>query len=299
MFGLVGGSGRGAYRAAMRAFLMGGSGLVGRAVSRRLLTAGWDVDVVGRDATHLPADLAEGGVRFFPADRSDTAALVAAFGGGADLLVDCLCYTARHAGDLLALAGNAASTVMISSKAVYADAAGRHANSAEPPRFDGPIDESQATVPAGEMDFNSRTGYGPNKVAAENVLLDSGLPVTVFRPSKIHGDGALPAQTWVFVKRVLDRRPVVLLAHGGRGVDHASAAANIAALAEAVAARPGRRILNISDPDAPSAAEIARVVASHLEHEWKEILLEDDISEPLGWHPWDRKYPVVLDTGAG
>ncbi|PZS36574.1 MAG: reductase [Pseudonocardiales bacterium] len=282
----------------MRAFVLGGSGLVGRAVSRRLLSAGWDVDIVGRDAARLPVDLVEQGVGFTAADRSDTSAVGAAFGGGADLLVDCVCYTAKHALDLVALADAADSTVMISSKAVYADAAGRHSNSAEPPRFDGPVPESQLTVAPGDMDFNSGQGYGPNKVAAEHVLLDSGLPVTVLRPSKIHGEGARPARTWVFVKRVLDRRPVVLHAHGGRGVDHPSAAVNIAALVETVAARPGRRILNIADRDAPSGAEIARVVAHHLDHQWDEILLGDDAGSPLGWHPWDRRHPVVLDTAA-
>ncbi|ANZ39177.1 hypothetical protein BBK82_26985 [Lentzea guizhouensis] len=36
----------------------------------------------------------------------------------------------------------------------------------------------------GSMDFDSPKGYGANKVAAEHTLLDSGLPVTVLRPSK-------------------------------------------------------------------------------------------------------------------
>jgi nucleoside-diphosphate-sugar epimerase len=286
----------GPYAAPMRAFVIGGSGLVGRATSRRLLSAGWEVDVLGRDATRLPADLAQSGVRYFAADRADTAAVATAFGAGADLLVDCVCYTAGHATDLLPLAGNAASTVMISSKAVYVDAAGRHSNSDEPPRYDGPIHESQPTLAPGHMDFNSREGYGRNKVAAENVLLDSGLPVTVLRPSTIHGEGARPARTWYFVKRVLDHRPAVLLASGGRGVDHPSAAANIAALVETVATRPARRILNSADPDAPSGLEIARVVARHLDHEWQEVLLGEDADPALGSHPWNRTPPVVLDT---
>ncbi len=187
---------------------------------------------------------------------------------------------------------------MISSKAVYADAAGRHSNSADPPRFDGPIRETQPTVVPGDRDVNSREGYGRNKVAAEQVLLDSGLPVTVLRPSKIHGQGARPPREWVFVKRVLDRREVVLLAHRGRGIDHPSAAVNIAALVETVAAKPGRRILNSADPDAPSGVEIARAVALHLDHEWDEVLLDEDADPALGWHPWDRRFPVVLDTHA-
>ena len=56
------------------------------------------------------------------------------FGTGADLLVDCTCYTAQDAADLLPLARDAASTVLISSKAVYVDAAGHHSNSQVKPR---------------------------------------------------------------------------------------------------------------------------------------------------------------------
>lgn len=289
----------------MRAFLIGGTGLVGRAVGRRLLTAGWSVDVVGRDRAHLPADLAAAGVGFHEADRDDPAALADAFGAGADLLVDCVCFTGAQARTLLPLAGHATSTVLISSKAVYVDAHGRHSNSDQPPRYDGPITETQPTLaPTEDGDYDSRSGYGPNKVAAEQALLDSGYPVTVLRPSKIHGDGARPPREWVFVKRVLDRRLTVLLAHGGRGIDHPSAAANIAALVETAAHRPGRRVLNAADPDAPSGRQIAATVADHLGHHWDEVLLDDSAdgapgADPsLGWHPWDRPHPVLLDTTA-
>jgi nucleoside-diphosphate-sugar epimerase len=285
----------------VRAFVLGGSGQVGRAISRRLIAAGWDVDVVGRDRARVPADLLDAGVRFFPAERDDDASVAAAFGDGADLVVDCVCFTAGHANSLLPLARHATSTVMISAKAVYADAVGRHANSDDAPQFDGPIRETQATVPAGDMDFMSRDGYGRNKVAAERVLLDSGLPVTVLRAGKIHGEGARPPREWIFVKRVLDRRSVVLLAHRGGGIDQPTAAVNLAALVETVAAEPGRRILNSADPDAPSGRQIARTVAQYLDHQWEEVLLDaidEELDDSLGHHPWDQPYPVVLDTTA-
>jgi len=282
----------------VRAFVIGGAGLVGRAVSRRLVAGGWRVDVVGRDRQHLPDDLAAAGVRFLTADREDAPVLTAAFAGGADLLVDCVCFTQKQARALLPLAAHASSTVMISSKAVYVDADGHHSNSAQPPRFDAPISESQPTLAPGDLPHNSPLGYGRNKVAAERVLLDSGLPVSVLRASKIHGEGARPAREWIFVKRVLDRRHIVLLAHGGAGVDHPSAAANIAALVETVASKPGARILNAADPDAPSARDIARVVAGHLGHQWSEVVLGDEVDPVLGWHPWDRRYPIILDTTA-
>jgi len=172
-----------------KALVIGGTGLVGRAVARRLLADGWTVSVTGRDPAHLPSDVAAAGARFVSVNREDAEALAAAAGDGADLLVDCICYTAAQAELLLPLARQATSTVMISTKAVYVDDAGRHTNSDIPPRFTGPVTEQQPTMAPGSMDYNSREGYGANKVAAEHVLLDSGLPVTVLRPSKIHGQG--------------------------------------------------------------------------------------------------------------
>jgi len=282
-----------------RALVLGGTGPIGRATAHRLLSAGWQVDLVGRDPARMPAALAAAGARFTAADRADTAALLAVLGGGADLLVDCVCFTAADATGLLPLLDGAGSTVMVSSKAVYADALGRHSNSDEPPCFDGPVHETQATLAPGAMDHRSREGYGPNKVAAEQVLLDSGHPVTVVRPSRIHGPGADPPREWVFVRRALDRRPAVLLAHRGAGVVHTTAAANLAALVERVAAVPGRRVLNSADPDAPSARQIARTVAARLGHAWEEVLLDAAQSAGgLGRTPWDAPHPVVLDMSA-
>jgi nucleoside-diphosphate-sugar epimerase len=281
-----------------RALILGGTGQIGRATAARLLADGWSVEVTGRNPAHMPAEIAEAGGRFVAADRADSAQLLRALGDGTDLLVDCICYTAAAAGQLLPLAGNAASTVMISSKAVYVDGFGRHSNSDDAPRFERPIGEAQPTILPGDGDYNSREGYGANKVAAENVLLDSGEPITVLRPSKVHGAGAATPREWVFVKRALDRRPAVFLAHRGAGIDHPTAAANIAALIEVVAAKPGRRILNSADPDAPSALEISRTIARLLEHEWDEVLLDDDDDPALGRHPWDAPYPIVLDMTA-
>jgi nucleoside-diphosphate-sugar epimerase len=126
-------------------------------------------------------------------------------------------------------------------------------NSAVPPNFDGSIRESQPTMALREdIDYRSRDGYGANKVAAERVLLGSGHPVTVLRPSRVHGDGTSKPDEWVFVKRVLDRRRIIVLSRGGRGVDQTSAASNIAALTEVVASAPGMRILNSADPTRPA-----------------------------------------------
>lgn len=281
-----------------RALILGGTGMIGRAIGARLLASGWQVDLAARDPARMPARLTQQGATFIPADRHDSAQLLAALGPGADLIVDCVCYTAADATLLLPLLPDAGSAVMISTKAVYADDHGRHSNTDDPPHFPVPLSETQPTVPPSETGYQTREGYGANKVAAEQVLLDSGHPVTVLRPSKVHGPGAPRPREWMFVKRILDHRPVVILAHRGRGVDHTTAAANIAALTETVAASPGRRILNSADPDAPSGLEISRAIAAHLGHQWDEILLADDADPDLGAYPWDARYPIVLDMTA-
>ncbi|MDK1361074.1 reductase [Arthrobacter sp. zg-Y1219] len=309
---------------------MGGSGLIGRAVARRLLSSGWNVDITGRNPSNVPADLTASGAAFHAADRSDTGALRHLVGSGADLLVDCLCFTAADALHLLPFLGDVGSSVMLSSKAVYVDSFGRPVNSPDRPVFSGPVSEDQPTVAPGNGYFDSPEGYGRNKVAAEHVLLDSGHPVTVLRASKVHGEGASPAREWVFVRRVLDARKAVLLTSSGSGVDHTTAAVNVAALVERIAANPGSRILNSADPDAPSALEISRVVAAYFGHRWEEILLAGGSgsggragsagsgasagsgggrgsggaapgergSAQLGAHPWESAAPIILDTRA-
>ncbi len=149
-----------------------------------------------------------------------------------------------------------------------------------------------------DIDHDSREGYGANKVAAEHVLLDSGMAVSVLRPSRIHGAGGTRPREWVFVRRVLDGRRHLLLARGGRGTNHPTAAVNLAALIEFCAARPATRILNSADPDAPDGLTISRVVAAHLGHRWDEVLLDATAPGDLGDHPWNTLPPFVLDTSA-
>jgi len=288
-----------AYAAGVpRAIVLGGNGQVGSAAAHRLVSAGWEVTSSGQAETRFPQDLLNAGVRFIRSDRYAAQDLGDLLNEGADVVVDCVGYTAEHVRMLLPFRQGVGSLVFISSKAVYVDSQGRHSNSDEPPDFGGPVAEEQPTMAPSDIDYNSREGYGANKVAAENVLLDSAMAVSVLRPSRIHGVGGARPREWVFVKRVLDGRRHVLLARGGRGVNHPTAAVNVAALVEFCAARPATRVLNIADPDAPDGLAISRVIAAHLAHAWTEVLIDDCGPEDLGDHPWNTLPPFVLDTSA-
>lgn len=281
-----------------RAIVLGGNGQVGSAAALKLVSAGWEVTSSGQAETRFPQDLRDAGVRFIQSDRYAAEDIRELLNEGADVVVDCVGYTAAHVRMLLPFRQSIGSLVFISTKAVYVDDHGRHSNSDEPPHFAAPVTEKQPTMTPSNVDYNSRVGYGANKVAAEHVLLDSGMAVSILRPSRIHGIGGTRPREWVFVKRVLDGRRCLLLAHGGRGINHPTAAVNLAALVEFCAARPATRILNSADPDAPDGRMISRIIATHLAHTWDEVLLDATAPEDLGDHPWNTLPPFVLDTSA-
>jgi nucleoside-diphosphate-sugar epimerase len=279
--------------------ILGGTGVLGRAIAARLLDAGWQVDVTGRTAAHVPAELAQApGFAFLESDRGDARALRSAIGGGAELVVDCLAFTEADALTVAPFLADADAAVMISTKAVYVDEFGHHGNSLVKPVFPLPIRETDPTVAPGRGDASSRDGYGANRVAAENALLDSGLPVTVLRAGRVHGAGAARPREWAFLARALDGREQLALAHRGAGGDHPTAAANVASLVELAARHPQPRILNVADADAPTGLEIAQTIAAHVGHRFEPELLDDDVDPVYGAHPWDVVPPVVLDLGA-
>jgi nucleoside-diphosphate-sugar epimerase len=281
-----------------RAIVLGGNGQVGAAAALTLAAAGWEVTSSGRTTARFPSALREAGVQFIRSDRYAAGDLRQLLHQGGDAVIDCVGYTAGHARMLLPFRQGIGSLVFISSKAVYVDSHGRHSNSDEPPDFGAPVTEEQPTMTPSNAQYNSREGYGANKVAAENVLLDSGMLVSVLRPSRIHGTGGSRPREWAFVKRVLDGRRHLLLARGGRGANHPTAAVNLAALVAFCAARPSSRILNSADPDAPDGLTISRIIAAQLAHEWTEVRLDETAPEDLGDHPWNTVPPFLLDTSA-
>ena len=282
-----------------RAVVLGVSGMTGRAIARELVGAGWQVTGTGRDPAHFPAELAELGVRFVRSDRDEAGDLDAVLAHGADLVVDCVAYTAAHAQLLVDRAGDVGSVVALSSKAVYVDAQGRHSNSDVPPDFGGPVRETAATLePDFSGEYQSRLGYGTNKVAMEETLRAASCPVSILRPSRIHGSGSVRPREWFVVRRLRDGRTRLPVAHGGLTGNHPTAAGNLARLVRACADRPARRILNAADPDTPTAADIVTAIAAAAGRPLEVVGLDDGVPDAWGRNPWDTWPPFFLDTSA-
>lgn len=292
-----------------RAVVLGGTGGIGSAVVRELLRRTeehpdeWHVDVVARTGGPTADELLTLGATSAPGDARDEAFLRELLSPGADLLVDTVGATRSDALRLAPFLSDVGSTVHVSTRAVYADDQGRHQNSLDVPVFGGAVTELQPTVPAGDADPTTRDGYAAARVAAEQVLLDHGAPVTVLRPSKVHGIGIGRPREWYVVRRALDGRERVALARRGADLDHTTAAAGIASLVRLVADAPDRRILNVADAvddaGAPaSTLDIVRTVADRMDHRFEEFLLADDAPAFLGVTPWSTPHPFVLDTSA-
>lgn len=281
-----------------RAVILGGTGFIGRAVARRLLDEGWSVALAGRGTHPVPPDLLARGAAALAVDRDEPGALGRAMGGGADLLVDVVAYGAEHGRQLLDLQGDIGALHVVSSASVYRDAAGRTLDTAAAggfPLLPVPVGEAQPTIAPGPASYSSR------KVALERVLLDgAAVPLTLIRPGTVSGPGAKNPREWWAIKRVLDQRPVIPLAYGGRSRFHTTSVDNIAALVSAAAARPGTRVLNVADPVAPTVGDIVEGVGRHLGYRGRVLRLPDEGRYPatLGRTPWSVPHDVVLDTGA-
>jgi len=278
------------------AFLLGGTGQIGRAAARRLAEHGWEVAVGSRSGS-LPDDLGGLDVRAVRVDRTAPGELEAAVGDGVDLLVDIVAFTRADAEQLNRLAGRVRSLVAISSGSVYADANGLTLDEATTldtfPRLPVPIAETQRTVEP------SQANYSTQKRALELELLDGPLAATIVRPGAVHGPGSEMPRELYFVKRVLDGRRAVVLVSEGASRFHTTSVDNLAELIRLAAERPASRVLNCGDPEPPTVLEIGRAVGAAMDHAFAEVLVPEPAYDRRELsNPWAVPFPIVFDMGS-
>lgn len=273
------------------ALVIGGSGQIGRAAVHALLADGWDVRVLTRDGERHGALVRGWGAEHVPGDRRDPAALARAVRRGVDVLVDVVAFDDRDAQAVLAHRAEIGAAVVVSSAAVYVDAAGDGLEGERFGTFPDPTGEDQPTVAPG------RGGYAAGKVALEQTWLAADdVPATVLRPGAVHGPGGVQPREWLFVKQALDRRPVRVLAYDGASRFHTTSTALLGELVRCAAAHPGRRVLNAADPRALTVAQIAAAVDACTGHDPRTVTFAGPPVAGVGATPWSVPGPLVLDT---
>ncbi|WP_196218240.1 NAD-dependent epimerase/dehydratase family protein [Streptomyces blattellae] len=272
--------------------VLGATGQIGRPAVSALARDGWEVTAVSRGGGRD-----EGwpeGVRVARADRADDAALAAVVGDGCDVLVDMVAYGTGQARQLVSLAGRVGSAVVISSVSVYEDDKGRNFDTLDEPdgfpEYPVPLTEAQRTVRPGDSSYSTR------KAALERELLAAGdrLPTTLLRAGAIHGPHCRTPRELYFVKRNLDGRTRRILPFGGESRFHPASVHTIAELIRLAAARPGTRVLNAVDPEAPTVAEIAAAIDAVMGVAAESVLVDGGPPAPtVGDTPWSVPAPVV------
>ncbi|GHD28411.1 reductase [Streptomyces violarus] len=277
--------------------VIGATGQIGRAAVGALARDGWEVTAVSRGGGRHPRW--PDGVQAVRADREDDAALSAAVGDGCDVLVDMVAFDAGHARQLTGLAGRVGSAVVISSVSVYEDDRGRGFDTqSEPggfPEYPLPLTEAQRTVRPGDASYSTR------KAALERELLAAGdrLPTTLLRAGAIHGAYCRTPRELYMVKRNLDGRRRRVLPYGGESRFHPVSVHTIAELIRLAAARPGARVLNAVDPDAPTVARIAAEIDAVMGVRTEDVLVDGPPpASGVGETPWSVPVPVVCDMSA-
>lgn len=277
------------------AFIVGGTGQIGRAVTRDLLEHGWRVTVAHRGIRPLPNDLVERGAKIVILDRGKSGELVQAVKPGVDALIDTIAFRPEHAHQLLEVQHNVGTFVVISSSSVYRDALGRTLDEAPQngfPELPVSIPETQPTVDPGPATYSTQ------KIALERTLFDeAATPVTVLRPGPIYGPGSRIPREWWFVKRILDGRKVIPIPRGGSRF-HTTSVANIAALTRVVIEVPANRVLNIADPSPPSVAEIVAAITHHMGYKGQIVEVPGEGYPPHLKAPYSVARPFILDVRA-
>ncbi|CAN5792992.1 NAD(P)H-binding protein [soil metagenome] len=272
-----------------RAFILGGSGQIGRAAALNLLENGWDV-TVGQRHVDLPAAL-EGRVALTVLDRADDTALGDALATPFDAVIDTVAYNAAHARQWLALQDRLGALAVISTGSVYVDDEGR--TLPDGARYPIPLREDQRRIAPGETD------YSTNKVAMEDVLLAGArVPLKILRPFAVHGPGSRAPREWWFLAHILRGAGAIPLAFEGQSQFHTTATANLAELTRVALKQPGVHVLNAADPTAPTVAQIGAAI---LAATGSSATLAPFPGPPKGWKgrtPWSVEAPLVADMSA-
>ena len=291
----------------MRVLVIGGTGFIGSPLVRELLRAGNEVVLFHRGRTRAPA-----GLREVHGDRghlSDYAERLRAL--APDVVVDVVLSSGRQAAELMRVfRGHAGRVIALSSMDVYRACGVTHG--LEPgPLEPLPLDECRSAL------RSTRQTYPPpvlgllqqvfgwldeeyDKIPVEREILgDADLPGTVLRLPMVYGPGDPLHRFHPIVKRILDRRPALLVSaetaewRGTKGFVNDVAAA----IALVVGSdRAAGRIFNVGEAEAPTELEWTAMVAGAMDWDGRIELRPDAMLPPYLRAPGNTAQHWIADT---
>jgi nucleoside-diphosphate-sugar epimerase len=189
----------------MKLLIIGGTGVISRAIAQQSLEAGFEVTIVNRGSRKIGF---EDHLRVIRADREDKEGFAAALAGERpDGVIDMICFGPQDAQQTVGLFRRRAKQLIFTSS----DAAYERPYKRLPTRED-------AEHPLVTTNFL----YGKQKAASERYLFEEmkkeGAAITIIRPSLTFGPGARNfgtlRQNHNVVERVKAGRPLVMVGEG-------------------------------------------------------------------------------------
>jgi nucleoside-diphosphate-sugar epimerase len=189
----------------MKALLIGGTGQISMAITKKLVKDGWEVYLLNRGSRS--AELPEG-VHSIVADINDEDAVLEKTKG---IMFDSVCefigfVPSQVERDWRLFRGKTRQYIYISSASAY-----------HKPVGDYMITEGTALA-------NPYWEYSRNKIACEDFLMgkfrEEGFPVTIVRPSHTYDERNLPLGVhgakgpWQVLKRMMEGKPVIIQGDG-------------------------------------------------------------------------------------
>lgn len=279
----------------MKALFIGGTGTISTAISKKLLTEGWDLYLLNRGNRNdvLP----EGAHTLIVDDVNDEAAVAEKI---KDLEFDVVCdfiafVPAQLERDYRLFKGKTKQFMFISSASAY-----------QKPLSDYKITESTPLA-------NPYWEYSRNKIACEEYLMkmyrENGFPITIIRPSHTYDERSVPLGahgdkgSWQVVKRMLEGKPVIVHGDGTslwtmtHNSDFAKAfiglMGNVHAIGEAY---------QITSDESLTWNQIYKIIADCLGVEFKPYYVPSDFLHAVGKYDFaggligDKSNSVVFDN---
>ncbi|THF77820.1 SDR family oxidoreductase [Cohnella fermenti] len=186
----------------MRALFIGGTGTISAAITRQMLTQGWELYLLNRGNRN---DSLPEGAHILQADIRDEEAVARLVENlQFDVVADFIAFEpVQLERDYRLFRGRTKQFIFISSASAY-----------QKPLSDYRIDEGTPLA-------NPYWLYSRNKIACEDFLMklyrEEGFPVTIVRPSHTYDERSIPLGvhgkgTWQVAKRMLEHKPVII--HG-------------------------------------------------------------------------------------
>ena len=279
----------------MNILIIGGTGILSRAIAEESIATGHDVTILTNGLGELSEPV---GIRqHLICDRNQPDEFIAAIKNAQtktwDLVVDAICYRADQAQSCLeALHSISQHTIVISTAILYVPAAPM------------PINES---VPLGNSAMLGK--YGTEKTAMEQVWLKAwqteSHPITILRPPHILGEGSflgvMPFHNRdpFIISRLLNHKPLIL-ADGGKQALQVVFNRDVAKVVLAASGKSQTfgKIYNCANPEIITGAKYFEAIAKILDVPISIKSIPSEITEQSGWGWSATTLSRILDMSA-